>query len=233
MIPKVPCLVGTGRGRHVLTETEHFLAAHFDHCGGEGHCIARHNAVCEVYGRMLSSLGYSVLIKEIPIGAVGGGKNQKIDGIARNWTAGSATAIGFDGCVGAALIHSRVVDAARTDYFVTRALEKEKRRKKAPGCEAKRLSFLPVAMDNFSGLGEKARDVVLKGYQARRQAAKTDGEKWAISLEFTSYLAMLSAAVQKGNAAAFFGLAHPLAGGPAGPAPVPLDVDGADRGHAD
>ena len=88
-------------------------------------------------------------------------------------------------------------------------------------------------MDSFSGLGEKARDVVLKGYQARRQAAKTDGEKWAISLEFTSYLAMLSAAVQKGNAAAFFGLAHPLAGGPAGPAPVPLDVDGADRGHAD
>ena len=185
-----------------------------------------------MFGRMLSSLGYSVSIKEIPVG-VYGGKHRKIDGIARNWTAGSATGIGIDGCVGAALTYLRLADAARIDYSVTRELEKKKLREKGPGCKNLRLDFLPVAMDSFSALGEEARDVLLEGYQARRKMAKTDGEKWAITLEFASYLSALSAIVQKGNAAAFFGLAHPLAGGPAGPAPVPPHADGTDCAPAD
>ena len=186
----------------------------------------RHNGVSHWWARILHSIGYSAQVKEIFVGASTHPphRQQRIDGIGKT-ILGSGRAVGFDATVGSALNAKTLRKAAREDHVVTRKLTKDKRKLKEGACAAKNMDFLAVAMDSYSALAEGPRDLIIEGYQERRETAKTSGEKWAVAIEGQRLVAALSAAVQKGNASIFYFNADPVAGKRPTKSMLPNDVD--------
>jgi hypothetical protein len=198
---------------------EHSNATHWFSCTCGGVATAGHNAAGDAYGRLIRPLGYSVTVKEVyagrskPTPKHPEGEHQWIDGVMQNMRIGDGRAIGFDCAITNGIAASCVEKAATKDGHATSEKEKQKIREKAFACGKRGLNFIPVALDSFSRLGNIATKIVVEGYKAMIEKAKTDQEKWEIINMKKSGLAKLSATVQRRNAAMLFSNADPISGG--------------------
>eukprot|EP00966_Prymnesium_polylepis_P314177 7260474-Prymnesium_polylepis.1 len=61
-------MIGTGQSRRRLSLQEFPLGVHWESCPGGGIHIAAHNAVMQLYARLLRNLGYDCTVKEIFVG---------------------------------------------------------------------------------------------------------------------------------------------------------------------
>ena len=108
-------------------------------------------------------------------------------------------------------------------------METRKAKEKKAACEANEYTYLTVAMDTHSALGNEVAAFIIFGFQMKLSRALTPSEKWRINVEKNTLLACMSAAVQKRNAAMFFGVASPLNGGITPAAHVPTNMEAGIR----
>jgi hypothetical protein len=153
------------------------------------------------------------------------GKHQWADGIMHNMRVGDGRSTGFDTAITNGIGASIVDSAARREHAATHNRERTKINEKEFACKHRNIRFLPVVLDSFSKLGERAADVIIKGYTAMLEATKTDQEKWEILNLKKRGLATLSVAVQRRNAAIIFHAADPISGGVTA---IPPSFDGHD-----
>ena len=73
--------------------------------------------------------------------------------------------------------------------------------------------LLVVAMDSLGAMAAEPRDLLLEAYKARREAARSDLEKWALAYELQNFTEKLNACVQRGNVTILMEQAEPLATG--------------------
>ena len=205
-------------GKTWVSELEFTYAIHWDHCRNGGYSTAGHDACNELIARMFRAVGYRARVEELKVGRggpEGKGANQRIDGVARNWAKRDGRVIGWDCTIVATLLEAqgRLGRMAREDDGAARSAEALKRKLKEFACDAKRIFFLPVAIDSNGGMGPAALTLFMEAFHAKRGVATTDRERWDAINEMQSLFAAISAVVQRRNFAILVGNARPLQGG--------------------